>query len=331
MKKVLALLLAAAMATTMAFAAPDLTTGLADSGNIPAGADDQLFPGESYDLSFTAGHASEAPDVVRSASVKWTKGGAMVETLKVKKNADDWNYLELNLKENYTIDEPKELVGEVTVRYKDDHENETYEIALTVGNDLETVYTERRADDAEDIELADNTIYEADGTGYIKTSSGDDLLQATIRMKDGEQAFLYMVEDGDALDTVLDEYETADDLYVNTYDFVAHPDVANATVTLQADYKDQYYIYELNGTKLEEVKTSWNREDGQYEWDTTVLGTYVISEDELIPAEDDTTTEEENKDTTVEENPSTGANDFVGLAVALAVVSVAGIAVAKRK
>ena len=73
---------------------------------------------------------------------------------------------------------------------------------------------------------------------------------------------------------------------------------------------------------------------GAFVFKTKTLGNYVISDTELknttssdvdAPVEGDKPAEGD------EPNPGTGANDFVGLAVAMAVVSIAGIAVAKRK
>ena len=342
MKKVLAVLLAAAMATTMAFAAAEINIGyVTDSGNLGGADQDQLLPGETYNIPLYTSVSLDNWDTtdedknIKSVSVKWNEGGALVESLKLKDKSTLDASLELNLKENYTIstDDIRSLKGTVTVKYtgKDTPDDE-FIITGDVGNDYVLVTTERRADDAETVEVLNNTVYEADGTGYLKIESGDGLLNGTLRMKDGAKAFLYMEEDADALDTIYDNYDdVVDEAYVHTYDFIAHPSVADATLTLQAGYKDQYYIYELNGTKLDEVKTTWNRADGQYEWDTNTLATYVISEVELVAADEPADEENNTTDTTVEENPSTGANDFVGLAVALAVVSVAGIAVAKRK
>ena len=334
MKKVLAMLLAAAMATTMAFAANDITIGAWQDTGAGTG-DNGLYPGETYTVSLfnevQLDNWVVGTNDIKSISVKWNEGSALVDSLKLVDKNSAAASLELNLKENYTIYEARSLEGVVTVKYEDGT-SEKFTLSADVGNDYETIVTEKRSDDAEEIIPLDNTVYEADGTGYVKAISEDGLLEATLRLKDGSRYFLYMEEDADALDTIYDEYdEAADEAYVHTYEYIAHPSVANAVLTLQADYKDQYYIYELNGTKLKEVKTTWNKEDGQYEWETNTLGAYVISDVELVASEDDTTDETNDGSTTVEENPSTGANDFVGLAVALAVVSVAGIAVAKRK
>lgn len=92
------------------------------------------------------------------------------------------------------------------------------------------------------------------------------------------------------------------------------------------------FIYENNKGKLTVCKDAkYDSDKEEFVIKTNKLGNYVISDKELKveeAKEDDKTTD--GKDG-AEKNPDTGANDFVGLAVALAVVSVAGIAVAKRK
>ena len=72
---------------------------------------------------------------------------------------------------------------------------------------------------------------------------------------------------------------------------------------------------------------------GAFVFKTKTLGNYVISDTELKNTTSDENVDVEKPtpdDTHGEPNPGTGANDFVGLAAAVAAISLAGIAVMKR-
>lgn len=88
------------------------------------------------------------------------------------------------------------------------------------------------------------------------------------------------------------------------------------------------YLYEIVNGKLTSVKASYNSYDEEFEISTNKLGNYVVSDTKLKVADDD---DDDDDDETSggsasgTGNPDTGANDIVGVAVALAVVSVAAI------
>lgn len=97
------------------------------------------------------------------------------------------------------------------------------------------------------------------------------------------------------------------------------------------------YIYEVvNGKLVVFNDAKYDMDESKFTIKTNKLGNYVISDRELdaseaIDGEGENEGGSSNGGSNSEKNPDTGANDFVGLAVALAVVSIAGIAVAKRK
>lgn len=95
----------------------------------------------------------------------------------------------------------------------------------------------------------------------------------------------------------------------------------NMALELYAD-EDQF-VYEIKDGKLVKSSLKWDKDVYAWTGKVRTLGTYVISDIELkdaVKAEDET------------KNPNTGANDVVGVAVALAVVSlVAAGAVSIKK
>ncbi|MBC8546163.1 hypothetical protein H8711_04335 [Clostridiaceae bacterium NSJ-31] len=110
------------------------------------------------------------------------------------------------------------------------------------------------------------------------------------------------------------------------------------TIPTDLDDGDEPYLYEVVDGKLtlcEDAK--YDSSDEAFVIKTNKLGNYVISDTKLVDEDaDDSDEDGDSTDSTdssgdATTNPDTGANDFVGLAVALAVVSVAGIAVAKKR
>ena len=324
MKKVIALALALMLALSMAsvaFAAAGDVASAADTDIV--GENNRLYPGEKYTIDSTAAGLLAT---TKSITTKWTKGGAMVASVKLKDKGKDTVRLELELNENYTISDAKDLVGTITVKDTDGTET-TLDIEEVVGNDLVEVdgYS-KKADAADDaIDALDNTIYKCTDAGYLAFNSDSRLFALTLKMAKDEKAFMY--SDEDMIDDVEDKYGDLD-AEINCYAFGGRPTFKNAAeFTLQADYADQYIVYEWDGKKLTKQDYTWNSIDGVYEWSTKSPKAYVISDKELVAADED----EEAGDKT-DENPDTGANDVVGVAAALAVVSlVAAGAVSLKK
>ncbi|WP_312642723.1 acid shock protein [Hydrogenoanaerobacterium sp.] len=160
---------------------------------------------------------------------------------------------------------------------------------------------------------------------------GDDEITFFVNAKDQKDLFLRLDDSDDALE---DKYPNADLQIV----YFAGNNKAfrrNGTLTIPSKAVEGKegklvapHIYEKNNGKLSVCKDAKYDDDKEaFIIKTNKLGNYVISDIELDVK--DTATDDKGEGT--EKNPDTGANDFVGLAVALAVVSVAGIAVAKRK
>ncbi|WP_312644803.1 hypothetical protein [Hydrogenoanaerobacterium sp.] len=167
-------------------------------------------------------------------------------------------------------------------------------------------------DDAKDVELNfnDKATFEVNAEGQ-------------------KDLFLRLTDEDEALE---DKYPEAA-LDIRYFDGNNKTFRRSGTLTIAADMvegKDGKmvapFIYTNENGKLVVFKDAKYDEDAEkFVIKTNKLGKYVISDVELKA---DAATD---KGDGAETNPDTGANDFVGLAVALAVVSVAGIAVAKRK
>ncbi|MBP0962699.1 MAG: LPXTG cell wall anchor domain-containing protein, partial [Oscillospiraceae bacterium] len=117
------------------------------------------------------------------------------------------------------------------------------------------------------------------------------------------------------------------------FTFEGAPSLKNeATISVEADYFEDAFVYEFDGEKLREVKAKLNEDEDAYEWTSSKLTTYVVSDTKLKADGTVSGSGESTDDNKTETNPNTGANDVVGLAAGLAVVSlVAGGAVMLKK
>ena len=113
-------------------------------------------------------------------------------------------------------------------------------------------------------------------------------------------------------------------------------------MTIYADGDVFKYIYEVDKDgQLKEVNATYDEDEEGFVFKTRQLGSYVMSDIELVgaaveeevPGESDTEVPGESETTDDgRENPATGANDMVNVAAAMAVVSLAAAgAVAFKK
>ena len=156
----------------------------------------------------------------------------------------------------------------------------------------------------------------------------DDDETATFVVPGAQTKDLFLRLDTDVPEALEDKFPSAD---ITAVLFAGNNKTFKKTgeLTIPADSIDGKapFIYNYEDGKLTVCEDA-KYDDGKEEFTikTNKLGNYIISDKELVAADGEGET-----GTDAETNPDTGANDFVGLAVALAVVSVAGIAVAKRK
>ena len=357
MKKVIALALAMVMALSMtAMAAPILApvSPAQDDCGDGVGEDNQLLPGNEYhyalDFGAVIGEANDADNgsdgtidfdsKYFSVSADWDVGSALVSSVKIDNSC---NHLVVALKENYTIEDLKDLEGTITLKAKKDLWDETYNVYLEKGyewefafdaevaNNVEDIDGGDNRDDATPVEVENNKIYNVSTSGWFDFGGdGERLSSVLVRMQEGEQIFAYWNED--KVDAIEDKYYDADaDLEYVT--FVANPKLnRKAEIAIQGDYSDEYHLYKIENGDIKEMDYTFNEEDGLFTFTETRLGSYVISDKELVAEADEPAADEPATDDTTTQNPDTGANDVVGVAVALAAVSlVAAGAVSLKK
>ena len=96
------------------------------------------------------------------------------------------------------------------------------------------------------------------------------------------------------------------------------------------------YLYEIVDGKITTVDAKYDSYNQEFVISTNKLGNYVVSDTKLKTASNDDDDDDDDNTTngggtSGTGNPDTGANDVVGVAVALAVVSVAAIGAASFK
>ncbi|MEG0017444.1 MAG: hypothetical protein RR724_01775 [Hydrogenoanaerobacterium sp.] len=183
----------------------------------------------------------------------------------------------------------------------------------------------------------EGAIVNFEGQEKIEAYFGDTDVHFDVDAKDQKNLYLRLVTKDDAL---TDKFPDAD---LKVYKFEGNNKTFRRTgkLTIPADMVENKdgklvapVIYNYESGKLTINKDAkYNSDAACFEIKTNKLGNYVVSAQELKVTEEPATDApvEPVAPGTAVPNPDTGANDFVGLAVALAVVSVAGIAVAKRK
>ncbi len=262
-------------------------------------------------------------------SADWEIGGALVSKIYLD-DADDNNpftgSLIIDLMENYTIDELKDLQGVITFEAKGSNGIDLeFVIDGAVSNSLVVVDGYSKIADSKDdaIEAEDNTIYWCeDQPGYVTFNTGTRLLSTTLKMVKDEKAFMYNNEE--MIDAVEEMYSDLD-ADIECYQFGGSPTFQNeAMFSLQADYADQYFVYEWNGKTLTKVDYEWDSINGIYTWATKSPTDYVISDKELV-AGAQTETDPEDK------NPDTGMSHVGGIAVGAVVMAMVGLAAVSIK
>lgn len=146
------------------------------------------------------------------------------------------------------------------------------------------------------------------------------------------QKDLFLRYNSEIVDSIYDKYYDADLTFVN---FDGNDKTFLRTGTLYIPYSmgdKAPFIYERTSNGLKLIKDAYNKDEEMFVIKTKTLGNYVISDIELKDTTIDNSTSSKPDTTkptpnTGVDNPDTGANDFVGLAVALAVVSAGAIGV----
>ncbi len=257
-------------------------------------------------------------------------GAAYIEEVKIEKNGD----VVIILKESYTLAKDRVLKGEITlVNKKDKNDTITIDVEKTLNNKVEEYISGgRKASEAESINgLWENgntvLIMDEDG-GYVKFSN--EMLAGTVKMNKEEKAFLNIwygyIEDVtedtiDAIEELLGE-EYLDEAIIEYYTFETRAFKNEVAFSYEAYEDDPHFFYLYNDGKLTKIDAKYD-DDEEVEawvWNAIAEGTIIVTDVEIVLADVET------------KNPDTGANDVVGVAAALAVVSlISAAAVAIKK
>ena len=327
MKKVLALILAVAMLSTVAFAADYVEGKTYAPDGTEIGVSSADFGTDADDLNTKNYSIKKVTD--------WT-GKAYVKSMEL--DDDEGDELTITLIEDYKLDKVKEVKFTVELKGKGkDVEDAKKAFSFKVGYDPMTIAINKDNDIDKDIveKYYNETILkfksEKDDNGKVvgapygdlefDTTDGD--TSVSVRVYDGDK--FYLGHDYDADKKVL--VANADsDAVISFLNFPAKPSFNSTATVYFYDVDEDGFVYELTGEgKIKKSAAKWSEDDGCWVLKTRTLGSYVFSDKALTSAAAADAT-----DSTT--NPDTGANDVVGIATALAVVSlVAAGAVSLKK
>lgn len=174
------------------------------------------------------------------------------------------------------------------------------------------------------------TIHEANEYKPATFSFGDWTFTARV----GGQKTTNLVSNNDAIEEILAKYEDQEFKFVT---FPAGPSFkSDAKVSIDvsaeaSDFDENFYLYRYADGKLSAINSTYNREDGTLDFSTKQLGRFVITDKKIAnttvveggSSSSNGSSNSGSDSSSDEKNPDTGANDVVGVAVALAVISLA--------
>ena len=347
MKKVLALVLAVAMMATLAFAV------------------EYKEPGSSLKLGATS-FEDDKGNAVPVSDVDFNEDNFVISTKKITKGAsyvdsiafNDDDQLVIKFKQDYTLTTSKvnvtisELAVKAKKTIKDDDttilkKNDEYtyaagkieielgwtkstvavtdadaEINLTAGDALYVEYDKDETATTGSNNGSDITVSLGDPASYMTTEIDfEGEAYAEGRVYDGDEVFYGLNMDADT--DILKAYPDAEMRF-----FEIEGNGFPTPLSFELYAAEDEYVYAVKDGKLAKSGLKWDED--VYAWTGKVRSAvkYVISDIEL----DTSAVVDGETDGEVTENPETGANDVVGVATALAVVSlVAAGAVSLKK
>ena len=333
MKKVLALVLAVMMLSTMAFATGSANKAGTSTSHDVAILGGDFVPGEKIYVykgmtSTVDGTVSGVFDKEVNSSnytitkVKYEEGKNLVESVEF----DDANdQVVIKLKKNDALTATKKLDMSFTLKGKGRNVSDVnLTIQADVGYQLITnaIYVDVNNDvDISAVTNAKRNFYKvidsgaAYGTMEFETQDPD--VELSVRVYKNDKHYLYNTVDANK--DILKAYADAD----AELTFLNFPGdtTFNATATVYMYKEEDSFVYENKDGKLVNCNAKWDDDEGCFILKTRTLGSYVFSDKKLSVSAADAGTQ----------NPDTGANDVVGIAGALAAVALVSAAAVSLK
>ena len=329
MKKIIALALALIMVLSMGVIA------LADDS-----AAEIYTPGQELKVAENISSADKAGlkyDYDFTSADEGYKGISLVESVEWVKNADRTYDLVLTIKENLTSTSEKAIAG-VAYTYAKGDKTKTaidhLELDGVVANTVVYVAGSKKADeatalngdDADQEYMAENTVmYAEDGAGYVWLTN-EVSLTGTVKLAKDEKAQVYFLTEDDIDEDTADAIEAYlgedYDAIVEYIVFGGSGFKADVDFQYDAYAEDPHFFYAWDGEKFVDLGAKFNDDEDveKYEFSAAAKGIILVTDVEIVAGAEET------------KNPDTGANDVVGVAAALAVVSlVAAGAVSLKK
>ena len=338
MKKLASMLMAVLMVGAMA------VTAFADDTPAPTYelslkdyvADVQLQPAGEYSYEILLnGEALKAADLEgKKLTASVTKGGSAVETPKVEKSGDTYK-LVIKTKDNYGT---KDVDVSFRLRYSEGTKQLTSrDFTAVVG------FTE----------MPDGDVYEELTVSNKAPILSKDVLEAFAKANNyrkglmtaegGEWSFeinttgmknaVNMSYNFKGIKEILSKYEDQEFLFVN---FPGRPDFGirgkmSIDVSNEYDSDDwgkDFYLYLYQDGKLYKLTSAFDADDMTVSFNASKLGSFVLTNKAI---KDDGVISGGGSGNGNTQNPDTGANDVVGVAMALAVVSLISVAAVSMK
>ena len=352
MKKLVSAAMALCMIATMAVTAfaEDVKTTLslgADSNGVNI--TDTLNPnteykfplmiaiGEEEAVNFTEEHMED-----NKFSVSITKGGSAIETPKVEKDdSDDNYYVVVKTKANYSA---KNTDISFKLRYL--VKASSKEIANLV---VESVVGFNKMSDASIDALTKDEYLVVDPANPLITAKQFEKLAKlndykSVTMYYGDWRFTVnvsnmsdanMYSSTEVVREILQKYENQEFKFVS---FPAKPDFGvKGTVAIDVSeeidsFEGKFFLYKYEDGKLYKLTSKFDEDSSSVTFNASKLGSYVLTNKEIKDGTviDSSASGSGSSNGNVS-NPDTGANDVVGVAMALAVVSLIAVGAVSMK
>ena len=349
MKKVLALVLAVMMLSTMAFAVT--LKGTAEGGDVIPGDKIKLtrdasdnsveinnsnvtlqFEGDVYGWADSSAvdaderelDAALTEENYRLGKIRYNEGKSLIDDIYLD---DEEEEIVIAFNRDYNYAKAKDFDVEIDIDGKSrDIDDISVRISGTVG--YQHFILGLDDDDFDLMPTLDNdnlkngvVEFKEDGESYSTMVYDIDDLSMEVRVYDGDEFYLYCDTSAD-VDVLKANADVDGDLYF--YNFKGEP-TFNSTAKLYFYNADEdCYVYEIDNGRLTEVG-KYDDDEGCWVVRARTLGQYVVSTEELVNADGEEVTEPDV------DNPDTGANDVVGIAAALGVVALVSAAAVSLK